>query len=103
MMIAVFVAAALALQGGSGDPRKDYVSCLNDAIASAKSANVAVDGFKAYASKTCALIEAAFRAKLVAIDVKNGMSKKASVEDAQIQLDDYLYTAEERYKYSNQP
>ena len=103
MMIAVFVAAALALQGGSGDPRKDYVSCLNDAIASAKSANVAVDGFKAYASKTCAPIEAAFRAKLVAIDVKNGMSKKASVEDAQIQLDDYLYTAEERYKYSDQP
>ena len=102
-MIAVFVAAALALQGGSGDPRRDYVSCLNDAVISAKSANVTVDGFKAYASKTCALIEDALRAKLVAIDVKNGMSKKDSAEDAQIQLDDYLYTAEERFKYSDQP
>jgi len=102
-MIAVLVAVALAMQGGSGDPRKDYVSCLNDAVAKAKSASVGPDGFKDYASKTCALVEDALRAKLVAFDVKNGMSKKASAEDAQVQLDDYLYTAEERYKYSIDP
>ncbi len=102
-MIAVLVAAALAMQSGSGDPRKEYVGCLNDAVASAKGANVAVDGFKAYASKTCSLVEDALRSKLVAFDLKNGMSKKASSEDAQIQLDDYLYTAEERYKYTAEP
>lgn len=102
-MIAVFVAAVLAVQGGSTDPRRAYVSCLKDAAVSAQSANVTTDGFPEYAEKMCASILDSFRAKLVSFNVKNGMSKKTAAEDAQIQLDDYMYTAEERYRYSIDP
>ena len=99
-MIVMFVAAAMMMQGASDDLRSAYRSCLNSAVSSAKSANVGVDGFKDYAHKTCSAYEESFKAKLVSFNVKNGMSRKAAADDAQVQLDDYVYTAEERYRYS---
>jgi hypothetical protein len=102
-MIGTVIAAAMMLvQAGNAD-RTAYRACLSDAVTSAKSANVKVDGFKEYAHRTCAAIEDSFKAKLVAFNVKNGMSKKAAAEDADIQLEDYIYTAEERYRYSLEP
>ena len=102
-MIASVIAAAMGMQAGSDDPRREYVSCLKDAVVSAKSANVGAEGFDDYAQKTCAAIEGSFRSKLVSFNVKNGMSKKTAAEDAQIQLDDYMYTASEKYRYSMEP
>ncbi|MFP5329316.1 MAG: hypothetical protein ACLGHC_04160 [Alphaproteobacteria bacterium] len=102
MFVTMFAAALLLVQAGNAD-RTAYVSCLKNAVVSAKSANVGVDAFKDYAHKTCAAIEESFKAKLVAFNLKNGMSKKAAAEDADIQLEDYVYTAEERYRYSLEP
>lgn len=103
MMIATMFAAAMMLvQAGNAD-RTAYRTCLSDAVTSAKAANIGVDAFKDYAHKTCAAIEQTFKAKLVSFNVKNGMSKKAAAEDAEVQLEDYVYTAEERYRYSVQP
>lgn len=98
-MIASVIAVAMMMQTAAAD-RSAYVACLKDAVASAKGANVTTDAFKAYAHTTCASVEGGFKSKLVAFNVKNGMSKKAAAEDAQVQLDDYVYTAEERYRYS---
>ena len=98
-MIALVIAAAMMVQVGSAD-RTAYRTCLSDAVTSAKGANVAVDGFKDYARKTRAAVEDGFKSKLVSFNVKNGMSKKTAAEDAEVQLDDYLYTAEEKYRYS---
>ena len=103
MSAMMLIAAAMAMQGGSGDPRAAYRTCLNEAVASAKSANVGIDGFKDYAHRTCATVGDGFKSKLVSFNVKNGMSKKAASEDAELQLEDYVYTAEERYRYSVQP
>jgi len=101
-MIAAMIAAAMVMQVGAAD-RSAYVSCLKDAVANAKGASVTADGFKDYAHKTCASVADGFRAKLVSFNVKNGMSKKAAADDAQVQLDDYVYSAEERYRYSVEP
>lgn len=101
-MIAIMVAAAMTMQPG-GELRQDYVTCLSNAVVSAKNANIGVDGFKDYAHKTCATIETGLKSRLVSFNVKNGMSKKTASEDAQLQLEDYVYTAEERYRYSVQP
>ena len=98
MIVTVF-AAALMMQAATAD-RTAYVSCLKDAVTNAKGANVGIDGFKDYAHKACAAVEQGFKAKLVSFNVKNGMSKKAASEDADVQLEDYVYTAEERYRYS---
>jgi len=99
-MIASVIAAALLMMQAASADRTAYVSCLKDAVASAKGANVGVDAFKDYAHKACAAVEDGFKAKLVSFNVKNGMSKKAAAEDAEVQLEDYVYTAEERYRYS---
>jgi hypothetical protein len=93
------IAAAMMVQAGTAD-RTAYRTCLSEAVASAKSANIGVDGFKDYARKVCAGVEDGFKSKLVSFNVKNGMSKKTAAEDAEVQLDDYLYTAEEKYRYS---
>ncbi len=104
-MIVKFAAAALTMMAtaASADARQDYVSCLNGAVGTAKTANVRADGFKDYAHKTCAAVEDGFKAKLVSFNVKNGMSKTAAAKDADLQLDDYLYTYEEKYRYSAEP
>jgi hypothetical protein len=103
VMIAIMIAAAMVMQAGTDGQRNAFRSCLNDAVRSAKSANIGADGFKDYAHKTCASAEDGLKAKLVAFNVKNGMSKKAAAEDADIQLEDYLYTYEEKYRYAGQP
>lgn len=101
-MIAILIAAAMVMQAGAAD-RTAYRTCLNEAVASAKGAKIGVDAFKDYARKTCAAVEGGFKSKLVSFNVKNGMSKKTAAEDAEVQLEDYVYTAEEKYRYSVQP
>ena len=102
-MIISMVAAAALFAGVSAEPRQAYSACLKDAVANAKIANVTADGFKAYAQQTCASAEGSFKASLSAFNVKNGMSKKSAGEDAQVQIDDYLYSAEDRYRGSLAP
>ena len=101
-MITMLTAAAL-VTGLSGDPRTTYSACLRDAVVNAKIAKVAGDGFKAYARETCAAAETAFKAERVAFNVKNGMSRKAAAEDFEGQIEDYLYSAEDKYIFSLQP
>lgn len=101
-MIAMVFVAMFAMQPG-GELRQEYVTCLNNAVASAKTANVTADAFKAYAQKTCSTVEEGFKARLVTFNVKNGMSRKAATDDAQVQLEDYMYTYEEKFRYAGQP
>lgn len=103
MIIIELAAAMMVMQGGSADPRAAYRTCLNEAVVSAKGANIGVDGFKDYARKACGPVESGFKSKLVSFNVKNGMSKKAALEDAELQLDDYVYPYEEKYRYSVEP
>lgn len=98
-MLITLLAAAAMMQASASD-RSAYSSCLKTATVSARSANVTVDGFKDHAHKMCAQVENDLRSKLAAFNVKNGMSKKAAADDAQLQLDDYLFTAQDNYRFS---
>ena len=97
-MIILLTAAAMLTGAGAG-PREAYTVCLSNAFASAKSTKVPVDNFKSYAHQTCAADEEALKKSLTAFNVKNGMGKKSATEDAQVQIDDYVFTAEENYRY----
>jgi hypothetical protein len=99
MMFLASVAAAMMVQASAAD-RNAFAGCLKSATASAKAAKVGVDDFKAYAHKTCAEAETNLKSKLSAFNVKNGMSRNAAAADAQLQLEDYLFTAEDNYRYS---
>lgn len=102
-MIAILIAAAMTMQGASADARSAYVTCLKEAVSSAKGAKIGVDAFKDYAHRTCASVEDGLKSKLVSFNVKNGMSRKAAADDAEIQLEDYMYTYEEKYRYDSDP
>lgn len=99
-MILMIVATAALFAGSAGEPRQAYSACLRDAVANAKVAKIPGDGFKAYAHETCAAAEASLKAKLAAFNVKNGMGRKSAAEDAQVQIDDYVFSAEDRYRAS---
>lgn len=99
-MITMVIAAAMMMQAGMAESRGAYASCLKDAVSSAKGAKVAADAFKDYAHKTCAAVEGDLKAKMISFNVKNGMSKKAAADDADVQLDDYVYSYDETYRYS---
>jgi hypothetical protein len=99
-MIITILAAAAIYAGVSAEPRQAYSACLQTAVASAKVAKVPADGFKTYAHQNCAAIEDSFRSSLAAFNVKNGMGKKSATEDAQVQIDDYVFTAEDKYRFS---
>ncbi|MBA2771823.1 MAG: hypothetical protein M3428_00455 [Pseudomonadota bacterium] len=101
-MIISLLAAAALYAGVSGEPRQAYSACLKDAVANAKTTNVPADGFKAYVHQTCAAAEDSFRKSLAAFNVKNGMGRKVATEDAQVQIDDYVFTAEDNYRFSLQ-
>jgi translation initiation factor IF-2 len=102
-MIMTVMAAALMVQGDPADSRTAFRNCLSDAVVSAKTANVTIDTFKDYAHKTCAAAESSLKSRLVNFNVKNGMSKKSAADDAEVQLEDYLYTYEEKFRYAAQP
>ena len=102
-MILTIVATAAIFAGASGDNRQAYSACLRDAVANAKIAKIPADGFKAYAHEACAAVEQTFKASLAAFNVKNGMGKKSAAEDAQVQIDDYVFSAEDRYRASIAP
>ncbi len=102
MIISILAAAAL-FAGVAGEPRQAYSACLKDAVTNAKNAKVSADGFKVYAHQACAAAEGDFRKSLAAFNVKNGMGKTSATEDAQIQIDDYVFAAEDKYRFSLEP
>lgn len=101
-MFTILLASAM-LAAGAGGPREAYSACLNDAVASAKAAKVPADGFKAYAHQNCAAAEDSFRKTLAAFNIKNGMGRKSATEDAQVQIDDYVFSADDRYRFAVAP
>lgn len=102
-MIIPILAATALLAGVAGDPRPAYSACLKDAVANARIAKIPADGFKAYAHQTCAAAEDSFKKSLAAFNMKNGMGKKSATDDAQVQIDDYVFAAEDKYRFSLAP
>jgi hypothetical protein len=93
----VIIAAALQATVAAG-PRREYVACLKTAVSQASGQKIAPDGFAAFAQQSCSAIEQNFKAELVKFLTKNGMSKSSAAEDANLQIEDYVYSAEERYR-----
>lgn len=93
----VILAATLQATVAAG-PRREYVACLKTAVSQASGQKIAPDGFAAFAQQSCSTIDQSFKSELVKFLTKNGMSKKTAGEDADLQIEDYVYSAEERYR-----
>ena len=98
VMISAMVIAAMVQSAAMNGQRQAFVTCLREAVASAKTDKVAGDAFDAYVRSKCAPIEQSFTASMVAFDLKNKVPRKQAASDAKLQIDDYVAGAVDRYK-----
>jgi hypothetical protein len=101
-MIALLGASALtlaALQASIAAPTSAFRGCLHDAASKATSENVSADTIEAYLRNACTVQMGTLKDALVEFRIKNGMSKKAAGDDAEMTIDDYVSTPADNYKF----
>lgn len=101
-MIALVGASAIvltALQASINAPTEAFRGCLKSAATKATDAKVAPDGIEAYFKTECSVQMESLKSAVVAFRVKNGMAKKAALEDADMTVEDYMAAPADRYRY----
>ena len=101
-MIALVGATSIilaALQASINAPTEAFRGCLREATAKATSEKVGGDAIDAYLRNACSVQMDSLKSAVIAFRVKNGMSKKAAVSDADMTVDDYVETPVDNYKF----
>jgi len=101
-MIALLTASAITLtsaQATIAAPTDAFRGCLREAVAKAGSEKVAGDAIEAYLRNACTVQMTSLKSALVAFRIKNGMTKKAAADDADMTVDDYVATPADNYKF----
>lgn len=93
---ALFLAAGQAVING---PRDSFKTCLKEASNKASSEKVGADAYDAYVRAACSGQLSSFKGAVVKFDMGNKMSKKASDEDADMMISDFVSSALDNYKY----
>ena len=101
-MIALVGATSIilaALQASINAPTEAFRNCLKDASTKATSEKIAGDAYEAYARNACSVPMSSLKSAVVAFRMKNGMSRKAAGDDADMTVDDYLATSVDKYQF----
>jgi hypothetical protein len=101
-MVALLGASALALaalQASIAAPTSAFRGCLHDATAKATNEKVSADTIETYLRGACTVQMNALTSAIVAFRMKNGMSKKAAADDADMTNEDYVSTPVDNYKF----
>jgi len=101
-MIALLGASAIvvaALQATITAPTEAFRNCLHEASDKAMKEKVAGAAFEAYARNTCSVQMGSLKSAVVAFRMKNGMSRKAAGDDADMTVDDYVGTSVDKYQF----
>jgi hypothetical protein len=101
-MIALLGASAIvmaAMQATITAPTEAFRNCLHDASDKATKEKVAGDAFEAYARNACSVQMGSLKSAVVAFRMKNGMSRKAAGDDAEMTVDDYVGTSVDKYQF----
>ena len=101
-MITFVVASAIHLaswqNAAAVNARNELLKCLRETATKAESQKMPADGFVAFAHANCSSQEQGLKAAIWAFDAKNKVSRKQSEEDANLQIEDYVLTAEDKYR-----
>jgi len=92
------VAGLTFLQASIAAPRQDFTDCLKKASLQAAAQKVAPDQYGAFAKQQCSSAGDSFKSALVAFDTKNGVKRAKASTDADLQLDDYIASSQEKYE-----
>jgi hypothetical protein len=102
-MIVLLGASAItlaALQASIAAPTSAFRGCLHEATAKATSEKVSADTIETYLRNACTVQMGSLKAALVEFRMKNGMSRKAAGDDAEMTIDDYVSTPADNYKFT---
>ena len=106
-MIGLVVASAIwaaAFQSTAADGARTALrTCIKTAVEEAKKQKIAPTAFGPFAKTHCATQMSSFKSAVWAFDSKNKVSKKQSDSDSDLQIDDFLTMAEERYSMESSP
>lgn len=101
-MIALVGASAIilaALQASISAPTDAFRGCLREAASKAKNEKVGGDAIEAYLKNACSVQMGSLKSAVIAFRMKNGMSKKAASDDAEMTVDDYVATPADNYRF----
>jgi hypothetical protein len=101
-MIILLAASAItltALQASIAGPTDSFRGCLREAVTKAKSEKVAGDAIETYLKAACSGQMSTLKNAVIAFRMKNGMSRKAAADDADMTVDDYVATPADNYKF----
>ena len=101
-MIALLGASAIyliAFQASIAAPTQTFRACLKDANGKATSQKIAPDAYEAFIRGACTAQSGALRSAVIGFRMKNGMSRKAAADDADMTVDDYVGTSVDNYKF----
>ena len=99
LLVAVSAISLTGLQATINAPRQAFTACLKEASSKASGEKVGVDGFEAYVRNACSAELGSFKGAVVRFDMGNKMSRKASDEDADAMIGDFMSSSVDRYKY----
>ena len=106
-MVQLTIAAAmLALmwQSAAADGARSALrTCIKAASTEAKGQKVGSDALTGFIHQKCSAQESAFKSAVWAFDSKNKVSKKQSESDADLQIEDFVSMAAERYAMETSP
>jgi hypothetical protein len=99
ILLAASAIALTALQASIAGPTDSFRGCLREAVTKAKSEKVAGDAIEAYLRAACSGQMSTLKNAVIAFRMKNGMSRKAAADDAEMTVDDYVATPADNYKF----
>lgn len=102
-MIVLVGASAIvlsALQASISAPTSAFRGCLHDAVAKATTDKVSADTIETYLRSACTVQMGSLKEALVGFRMKNGMTRKAAGDDAEMTIDDYVSTPADNYKFT---
>lgn len=98
ILVATSSIVLTALQASINAPADAFRGCLREATTKAKSDKVAPDGIADYFRNNCSVQMDTLRKAVVAFRVKNGMARKAALDDAELTVEDYMAAPIDRYQ-----
>lgn len=97
-LVAASVVYLAAFQATIDAPRQAFWACAKVQKSKAMDEKVAGDSYEAYLRKACSSELGSLQAAIAAVDIKNGMTRKAADSDAASSINDYVSDPVDNYK-----
>lgn len=103
LVFASAIYAAMFQSAAADGARTALRTCIKQAAETAKQQKMAADALPGFAHQQCANQETTFKSAVWAFDSKNKVARKQSEADVNVQIDDFMSVAKDRYTIETTP